>query len=326
MAFKSSIRTETTHVITQEMISLYKNRYLNPVLVYTSLFGHPPEGESDADNKLDLVYSSMEEEEDPKKLYEKYLDAVDFEYSVLNLDVEPMSFEDFMRDRMDGDSEAGEVDMDIISARIKLEQILNSPNTSKLAEDVKKQLNYGFLRDTDAIILEMYRYMNTIMPIELDTVKARFQTTDRILTILKDVRMILDEQLASFHEYGPCKMWYINSYHNETPYGSIIVYHNKTNYVMIQNIVKYPIPILVQLLFPEYNKYMPRLNSVLMDSINTVARDVDADYIYVHPLEEQAEQLEKHYGFHRTETIWDIPCQTISPTFTKKAYYREVEK
>jgi hypothetical protein len=176
--------------------------------------------------------------------------------------------------------------------------------------------------------------MNTIMPISIADVAARMKITEKVRDILDDVRIVLNIQMEMISESDPCDMWRIKVYHNEILYGSILVFYKKgqeghtpgSRYIMIQDICKFPIPLLVQLVFPEYGKYMPKLNSLLMEPISTIARDLNANYIYVHPLPDQAKQLERFYGFQKTTFRWERPCLGIAVTPENlPRYYKEVE-
>jgi hypothetical protein len=327
--YHSAIDTEIIEIVTDEMVKDFIKYRNDPKMVYDSLFGYPAENKDEALNRLNKVYLIINQSKDPQKLYDEYLSQHELETSIMDTEYDPISYEEFVTGLTGSDGDIEDDDDEIISARTRLDEIINSPNYSNILDKIKKQLSYTTLSNEDMIILAMHEYMNTIMPIDIDEIRNIFKITNKIRNILKDVKFILDEQRSTLREYRPCRIWYIDSYHNGIPYGSIEVFYNKKeapHYVMIQNIVKYPIPILVQTLFPEYNKFMPRLNSVLMEPINTIARDLGADYIYVHPFEEQAAQLEKHYGFRRTDGQWKRPCRTISETMNKISYYKEVEK
>jgi hypothetical protein len=327
--FSSNISTDTIEVVTDEMISDFITYQNDPIFVHQALFGYSIIDKEQALSKLNKVYRDINSRKDPQILYEEYLDRLDFESSILDFDYKPLSFEEFISDILDGNED--QIDDEILMARSKLDEIINSTNSIAIVSSIKQQLKYTYVDDNnfDKIVHLMHNYMNTIMSISIDEVRNKLNLTPKINKVLKDINFILRDQLPALKEGRLCKVWYIDAYHNGFPYGSIEVFYNKgvsAKYVMIQNITKYPIPTLIQMNFPEYNKYMPRLNSVLMEPISTVARDLGADYIYVHPLEEQAVQLEKHYGFRRTDSLWELPCSSISRTLGRKAYCKEVEK
>lgn len=83
---------------------------------------------------------------------------------------------------------------------------------------------------------------------------------------------------------------------------------------MIQEITKHVIPMIVELTFPDYKKYIPSLNSIIMEPIDMIAHDLSVDYIYVHPIGKQGDILEKHYGFHKTQCSAHIPCTLMAGT------------
>jgi len=139
--------------------------------------------------------------------------------------------------------------------------------------------------------------------------------------IFGTIRSILKRQLTFFNSMeseSNCMMYRIESLYNDIPYGSVFLFYNSKGrddkgrkYTMIQEITKYPIPMLCQLMFENCSKMMPRLNSTLMPAIEDLTKKLGAEIIYVQPLNEQAGILEKHYGFHRTDYVWKIPCEGV---------------
>lgn len=304
-----------TEVITAGTISVFKknNYYQNEQYVYKTLFG---EGRVDR-LKLDQVY------DDPRYDEEDILDFDDDEF-YLSLGITPpeSNIPKVIRTKS--------YDSEIYAARNKLDSILSSSNVDELRIAIKEQRSYTTLDKLSEIteIISQYTGLNR------DEIRSRLVITPRLKSIMDDIRTILDNQLSLLHEESYCRMYRIEVYHNHIPYGSIFVFYNEkleghtpnSKYIMIQEIAKYPIPMYVQVLFPEFKSRMPTLNSLLAEPINTIAKEHNADYIYVHPFEDQAMQLQKYYGYKKLNYKWILPCNNISQTFDQPRYYKDVDK
>jgi hypothetical protein len=171
--------------------------------------------------------------------------------------------------------------------------------------------------------------MNTIKPITKGELRRGIETTDpSVYWPITVVKNLLGAQLKVINDGSGCDMWRIEAYHNGSSYGSIMVFYNAgSNYIMIQEITKHLIPMVVELTFPEYKRDMPGLNSILMEPIHLIARELNAEYIYVHPIGKQGIILEKHFGFQRTTPCWPLPCAIVegtSETEESPCYFKRV--
>jgi len=142
--------------------------------------------------------------------------------------------------------------------------------------------------------------------------------------IFESMRLIMDDQIAHFDSKETnCQIWHIEGRHGDYPLGSVCLFYNANKPMifeggygaMIQDIVKYPIPFLVQFLFPSYNIFIPKLNTVLETPINITAAHIGVDYIFVKPIGNQGDILTKYYGYKQTTAKPAYPCSTISPGF-----------
>ena len=146
-----------------------------------------------------------------------------------------------------------------------------------------------------------------------------------------------------------CTKHCISVTHNEHDLGGIIVYNNKAKSIlfrggktsMIQNIVKFTVPTLVQILYPEVSYLIPKINTALEIPITMVCEMQKSQYIVVRPLSNQARILEKYYGYQMiTEPFPDVvdgapkgkksfdddpdyPCDTMAHGF-QPWYYKAV--
>lgn len=132
------------------------------------------------------------------------------------------------------------------------------------------------------------------------------------LNSLKDAIVIIGEQMSYLESIKTiCDIFFIEAKLNEHLYGSIFVFYHKDwpDRIMIQGITKYITSLLFVILFPEFNKELPKLNSLLDPVIESLARRLGAKYIYVRPIGKQGAILEKHYGYIKTQEKYNpIEC------------------
>lgn len=341
---KSSVQVTIERVIRKESLYIFQKHMYNsdPDYVFGAIFGYEEEDKTVRNNLLHQLYDhSRYDTISLEESYRRYLDDVEMENDLseefeTGEFITALSYEEFVKSEKSTNSDYNDY---IVTARQKLDEILNSSNTVEgLKHRLYKYRDQTYIRRmTEEMIeelkSEMKTYMDKIMPISPEEFDRGFDV-QKISKILRSVQSILDDQIGSLSDSSKCDIWMIEAIHNGLHHGSIFAYFDKklrghtrkSKFVMIQNIVKYPIPVMVQYMFPEYNKYMPRLNSMLMESINIVARDVGAKYIYVHPFKEQGSQLERFYGFRQIEFEWKMPCSSISGTSRDlPRYYKEVE-
>jgi hypothetical protein len=99
---------------------------------------------------------------------------------------------------------------------------------------------------------------------------------------------------------------------NNNIYGGIFGFYNNTypEVLFIQGITKYLIPTLISIFLPEYDKLLPRLNNILNEPIETLARNLGVKRILVAPIGTQGNILEKYFGYVKTSEIY-YPCYNI---------------
>lgn len=167
-------------------------------------------------------------------------------------------------------------------------------------------------------------------------------------TSKSDLYYVIDdmdkERNKDLQYFKGCKWWYIEGNIDNNIYGGIFAFWNGSipNNILIQGIAKRLIPALVSLLLPEYNKFIPKLNTVLESGIESLARRIGSTTIYVIPIGKQGKILENHYGYKKikkekidwTKFDFRYPCveildykSNIKQVFrmNKKVYYKKIE-
>ena len=189
-----------------------------------------------------------------------------------------------------------------------------------IAKSIEKMFRYKS-KLPEFLVKEMVEYTNgtTNIPNIIDRFEERKQEifTDNNEALMKFVASELRHQLhhtqermmATKREHEYCQMWQIVAQFNGRQLGSIFSFYNEKinpEGLLMQDIVKYPIPQLLQLIYPEY--IQPKLNDLLKVPLDMIARELNVDYIYVHPLKRQGDILKnitdfdlwesKMYSFH----------------------------
>lgn len=215
----------------------------------------------------------------------------------------------------------------------------------KLNNSIKRGISGGLPFMT---ILDILSYIETIHGenITKDDVKEAWKDVtddpiakESLFNNLMSINSLLNDQLAhirdSFYDEhnDKCKVWNIIGSYNGSPYGSINVFHNPDNSisydrhegVMIQNIVKFPLPFIVQTLFPRLGNMIPKLNTILELPITTIVRTLNLDMIFVRPVGNQGSILERHYGYYEIPGSVKLryPCKMISVGFGPW-YYKQL--
>lgn len=114
-------------------------------------------------------------------------------------------------------------------------------------------------------------------------------------------------------EYG-CEIWFIISKINDQPFGGVFVFHQpNSKEIMIQGISKFIVPTVLSMIDPVLMSKLPRLNSLVMPSIETIAKMIGAQRVVVNPIGKQGDILIKHYGFYPIEPREKI-CSLTSIT------------
>lgn len=186
------------------------------------------------------------------------------------------------------------------------------------------------------IVLDMDISSNYKMEIDMDKVNILIQTRNLIMEQLgymnggretsKSDTFYEVSDLNAEKEHDPkfyigCKWWYIKGELNNYNYGGIFLFWNENNpnHVLIQGIAKSLVPTIASIFYPIYNKYLPKLNSILELGIESLSRRLNAKDIYVIPIGKQGDILEKHYGYEKVNMYninWDefnmrYPCVEI---------------
>ena len=141
----------------------------------------------------------------------------------------------------------------------------------------------------------------------------KYQPDTETVTKVFKIRKLLGEQLEYFYsEDSDCNIWAIVAKINGIIYGTIFVFYNPnvSSDILIQGISRAFIPSLYEILSPGALSNLPRLNSLLFPSIETIAKSVGASKIFVAPIGNQGNILQKHYGFQPDNTII-FPCSII---------------
>jgi hypothetical protein len=79
---------------------------------------------------------------------------------------------------------------------------------------------------------------------------------------------------------------------------------------MIQGISKFYIPGMFSLFYPELSAQLPKLNSLLIPAVVTLAKSLGVSRIIVKPIGIQTDILLKHYGFEYIDDD-SAPCNII---------------
>lgn len=116
-----------------------------------------------------------------------------------------------------------------------------------------------------------------------------------------------------------CKITKIEVSHQGIPFGSIYTFFNEKNrfmnerYLGIQGIVKYIVPTIAGVIYPEFN--IPKLNACLEAPIEEIARKYKCHNILVSPIYNQGNILLKYYGYKDVgeEIVKDL-CNIMAHT------------
>lgn len=230
----------------------------------------------------------------------------------------------------------------IIDGRFKLISLLEDPtirhnisviNQYKLIIDLIRSKNNNL---PDNILEQVIIYIESISKQVLakDLINDLFKFADpNLFTALESAKLILGDQISHFKSTEiDCQIWHISCEHNNYEIGSICAFYNEdvpmikdTKYgMMIQDVVKYPIPLLIQYLFPNITS-IPKINTMLEIPINIVANSLNVDYIFVRPINNQSNILKKFYGYKELGIKLSYPCETISRGYDHWLY-KEVHK
>ena len=140
--------------------------------------------------------------------------------------------------------------------------------------------------------------------------------TEKTIINMAHLRNLLAEQdgYAELEEKD-CDVYLIVAYLDGELYGMVYCFYNAMypDIILFQGISKTPKYGLWDILDRTKYGYLPRLNSVLMPAIESLAKRLGVNKILVSPIGNQSSILEKHYGFRRTNRqSFQYPCHNIA--------------
>ncbi|CAH6419318.1 Hypothetical protein HVR_LOCUS521 [uncultured virus] len=144
-------------------------------------------------------------------------------------------------------------------------------------------------------------------------IALKYTPTEDVLDRLVIVRNLLSEQLYYLSSEEPeCTIWLVVSKINGLIYGAACVFYNlkRSPNILMQGISRSFMPSLLEIIQPGILSTLPRLNSLLQPIVESIGRSVSAQKIYVAPIGNQGNILEKHYGFVSDKSII-FPCSMI---------------
>jgi hypothetical protein len=150
----------------------------------------------------------------------------------------------------------------------------------------------------DPIAIKVSEYLKDVCGsnVDVDVIKQKYESSTNGISILIALRRILPEWQTYFNYRGKCKVYFIESWINESRQGGIFLFGNaKKNFVQIQAITKYIASALIGVLYPECNLH--KLNDGLNSAIMTSTRAIGAKTIFVKPIENQGDILKEYYGY-----------------------------
>jgi len=274
-----------------------------------------------------LSYEASDKEIDDDML-DDMLSNIEFDHDITE---RKRNMEHFLSNVM---SDIETEDQNVNLARKRLEELKNDPmfqvtslisQQSKETRDLYRDAGRGYIQPY--ICKKIISYMKSLGDTEergeedigTDIIKAI--NTKKQFKPFEDIKDILIDQNSHLHnDELSCSLYNINITQDGFDLGGIFCFYNEKEptlfngkkCMMIQDITKYTIPMLTQLIYPQFSPNVPKLNTVLETPLNIVAQLLDCDYIIVRPLENQEKILIKHYGYVKSGEKFKLPCKTIS--------------
>lgn len=175
---------------------------------------------------------------------------------------------------------------------------------------------------SNEIIDKLKSFSRDVLYNDLDKIPNYNKNDRNVLTKLFNTRKILGEQLEYItdKEKG-CHIWMVTARINRHLYGSVFVFYNPmvSTDVLMQGIARNFIPSLFEILQPGTLQHLPRLNSLLLPAVETIAKSMGSRKIFVAPVGNQGKILETHYGFKEDKNIV-FPCSMIKGSEHYKQY------
>lgn len=188
------------------------------------------------------------------------------------------------------------------------EELEQFPPLDKLPENISDGIK-NFATDILNITVDPKIYKPTIT-----NLRYMFMTRD---ILREQIDYILDGK-----EDQTCQIYFIVSLINQIPYGGVFVFYNSAypDSVVMQGITKFLIPGLFALLYPDESQLLPKLNSILQPHVETLAKSLGANRIYVAPVGRQGSILEKNYDYKKISKF-KYPCLIIKGQIGESGNY-----
>lgn len=188
------------------------------------------------------------------------------------------------------------------------ETIDDGVNFETFLEDIE---DYPLLsRLPDSIVQKCSQYAQRVFNIDIPDINDRYQSLDEhTASELFFERKVLTEQsyYLNFEESEfNCNVYFLQVYMNGCYSGGVFAFWNpiRSDVLFIQGICKSLQLHIFGLLYPEITKSIPKLNSLLDISLQSLARELGADKIQVMPIGQQKEYLKKYYGYKFVSGIY----------------------
>lgn len=161
-----------------------------------------------------------------------------------------------------------------------------------------------------ALITEVENFIRQVL--EMEPSSTNYILNEKQIAYLVRVRNLLGEQDTYIEGLEDCSSWYLVSKTDDLVYGGLFAFwnENQPEDLLIQGIGKYLAPAVIAAFLPEYDQYLPRLNSLLQAGVESLARRLKVKRIYAAPIGKQGSILERHYGYRKSSTIY-YPCTGI---------------
>lgn len=168
------------------------------------------------------------------------------------------------------------------------------------------------------------KYLSKFTQISENQVLKAYTSVDPRMTALINYEVEMSKGTLTSNRYmlenedSNCIIIRFTAYHYNTPYASALVtyrreFRNDKNeeYIVIEDMTKYPIPILAEMLFPMF--LMPNINEILLPKIEEITKKLNVNLIYTQELDKNRDK--ERYGFVKTDYKWPETCNTTSTAF-----------
>lgn len=192
----------------------------------------------------------------------------------------------------------------------------------ELKDIVGRELSLTNPRNNQELLTEVNKFMLSLDP---NLILTEY-IPDNLQQVLNDIKELVNEQRSYLDYESECQKFFILVRYLGIPYGGIFVFYNNNTpeLIVIQAITKYAIPTVASLIYPQYNKLFPKLNTILDPVINNIGKQSGAGYIYVNPIGKQGEILQQYYGYKiASGYTMPQPCPNLAENIgSQKVYYK----